>query len=118
MALHTGTLLPSRMKKQKYNPVCVEDEESISDMLSEELHIDSDDEMNLENEGQSSSEESSNASSKSECESETSVVRVDGWEDMTRNPGYTHLLKIQGHNLTYQVQSPWIILDYFSMMSY
>jgi hypothetical protein len=33
MALHTGRLLPSRMKKRKYNPVCVEDEESIGDML-------------------------------------------------------------------------------------
>jgi hypothetical protein len=49
-------------------------------MLSEELDIDSDDEMNLENDGQSVSEESSNASSKSGCESETSVVHIDGWE--------------------------------------
>jgi hypothetical protein len=40
--------------------MCVEDEESISDMLNEELDIDSDDELNLENEGQSASEESSN----------------------------------------------------------
>jgi hypothetical protein len=32
--------------------------------------------------------------------------------------GGTHLLKMQGHNLTfYQVQNPWIILVYFSMMS-
>jgi hypothetical protein len=46
----TGRLLPSRMKKRKYNLVCVEDEESISDMLNEELDIDSDDEMNMENE--------------------------------------------------------------------
>jgi hypothetical protein len=72
------------VKKQKYNPVCIEDEESISGMLSEELYIDSHDEMNLENEGQRATEESSsNASSESECESETSVVHIDGWEDVT-----------------------------------
>jgi hypothetical protein len=61
-------------EKTKYNLVCVQDEESISDMLNEELDIDSDDEMNMENEGQSWSEESRNASSESECESETSAV--------------------------------------------
>jgi hypothetical protein len=71
------------MKKLKYNPMNVKDEESTSDMLSEELNIDSDDEMNLENEGQSVSEESSNASSESQCESETNVVHIDGWEDVT-----------------------------------
>jgi hypothetical protein len=51
-------------------------------MLSEELDIVSG-EMSLENEGQSASEESSNTSSESECESETSVVCIDGWEDVT-----------------------------------
>jgi hypothetical protein len=81
MALRTGRLLPSHIKKLKYNPVCVKDE-PISDMLSEELYIDTDD-MNFENEGQSASDESSNASSESERESETSVVHIDGWEDMT-----------------------------------
>jgi hypothetical protein len=45
----------------------IKDEESISDMLSKELNIHSDDEMRLENEGQSASEESSNASLESEC---------------------------------------------------
>jgi hypothetical protein len=70
------------MKKWKYNPSCVEDEVSISDMLSEEVDIVSGDEMNLENEGQSASEESSNTWSESECESETSVVCIDGWEDI------------------------------------
>jgi hypothetical protein len=45
--------------------LCVENEECISDLLSEELNIDSDDGMNLENEGQSVSDESSNASSES-----------------------------------------------------
>jgi hypothetical protein len=82
MALRTGMLLPSHMNKRKYNPACVEDEVSISDMLSEELGRVSGDEMNLENEGQSASEESSNTSSESECESETSVVYIDGWEDV------------------------------------
>jgi hypothetical protein len=52
-------------------------------MLSEELDIVSGDEINLENGGQSASEESSNTSSESECESETSVACIDGWEDVT-----------------------------------
>jgi hypothetical protein len=52
-------------------------------MLSEELDIVSGDEMNLKNEGQSASEESSNTSSEIDCESETSVVCIDGWEDVT-----------------------------------
>jgi hypothetical protein len=43
-------------------------------MLSEELDINSDDEINLEIEGESTSEESSNEMSESESESETSVV--------------------------------------------
>jgi hypothetical protein len=71
------------MKKQKHNPACVENEVSVSDMLSEELDIVSCVEMNLENEGQSASEESSNASSESECESKTGVVCIDRWEDVT-----------------------------------
>jgi hypothetical protein len=77
------------VKKRKYNPACVEDEESISDMLSEELDIVYGDEMNLENGGRSESEESSNTSSESECERETRVVCIDGWEDITmgdKNP--------------------------------
>jgi hypothetical protein len=48
------------------------DEESVSDMLNEELSIDSDDEINLEIEGETASEESSNKML--ESESETSVV--------------------------------------------
>jgi hypothetical protein len=70
------------MRKQKYNPACVEDEGSISDMLSEELDIVSGDEMNLENEGQGASEESSITLSESEYDSDTSVVCIDEWEDM------------------------------------
>jgi hypothetical protein len=73
MDLHTAIFLPSRMKKRKYNPACVGDEVPISDMLSEELDLVSGDELNLENEGQSASEEWSNTSPESECESETSV---------------------------------------------
>jgi hypothetical protein len=71
------------MKERKYNPGCVEDEVSINDTLSEELDIVSGDEMNLENEGQSASEESSNTSPESECESETHVACFDGWKDVT-----------------------------------
>jgi hypothetical protein len=84
MALCTAIFLPSRMKKQKYNPACVEDEVSISDMSSEELDIVSGDEMNLENEGQSVSEESRNTLSESECESETSVVCIYGRQETQR----------------------------------
>jgi hypothetical protein len=73
------------MKRWKYNPVCVKDEEFNSDVLREELNIDSDDEMNLENEGQCVSEDLSKASLESECESETSVVRIDEWEDKTKS---------------------------------
>jgi hypothetical protein len=80
------------MKKWKYNPACVKDEVSINDMLSEEIDIISGDEMNLENEGQSGSEESSNTSSESECESETTVVCIDGWEDKKPN-AYTFTKK-------------------------
>jgi hypothetical protein len=83
MALCTAIFLLSLMKKWKYNPTCVEDEVSISDMLSEQVHIVSGDEMNLENEGQSASEESNNTSPESECESKTSVACIDGWEDVT-----------------------------------
>jgi hypothetical protein len=54
--------------------MCVEDEESVNDMLSEELDINSDDEMNLENEGENASEESSSEMLGSESESETSAV--------------------------------------------
>jgi hypothetical protein len=43
-------------------------------VLSEELDIDSHDEINLEIEGETASEESSNKMLKSEGESETSIV--------------------------------------------
>jgi hypothetical protein len=80
MYSHTSAFLH---KKTEIYPACVEDEVSISDMLSEELDSLSGDEMNLENEGQSASEESSNTSSEIESESETSVVCIDVWEDVT-----------------------------------
>jgi hypothetical protein len=62
--------------------MCVEDEDSIGDMLNEELNIDNDDEMNLENERESVSEESCSEVSESESESEKSVVCIDRWKDM------------------------------------
>jgi hypothetical protein len=83
MALHTGRILPARMRKRKYNPACFEDEVSISDILREGLNIASGDELSLENEVKSASEESSNTSPESECESEICVVYIDGWEDVT-----------------------------------
>jgi hypothetical protein len=63
--------------------VCGADEESISDMVTEELDIDPDDEMDLEIEGETASEESSNEKSESESESETSGASIDGWKEVT-----------------------------------
>jgi hypothetical protein len=45
--------------------------------------IDSDNVINLEIEGQTASEELSFEVSENESESETSAVRIDGWEGMT-----------------------------------
>lgn len=45
------------IEKTIYNPLCVANEESISDMLNDELNIDSDDEMDLEIEVETASEE-------------------------------------------------------------
>jgi hypothetical protein len=59
MVLHLAEPRPSEWKELRYNPLCDADEESSSDMLSEELIIDSDDVINLEIEGQTVREESS-----------------------------------------------------------
>jgi hypothetical protein len=48
MALRSSKPGPSGFKKWKHNPLCDADEEYVSDMLNEELDIDSDDEMELE----------------------------------------------------------------------
>jgi hypothetical protein len=66
------------MRKQKYNPTCVEDEESISDMFSEKLEIASGDELNVENEGQGASEGSSNTLSESKCVTQVLYVSMGG----------------------------------------
>jgi hypothetical protein len=60
--------------------LCDADEESSSDILSEELDIDNNGEFNSEIEGETMSEESSNEMSESESESGTSVV-VCWWVD-------------------------------------
>jgi hypothetical protein len=54
--------------------LCNIDDESSSDVLSEELDIDSGDEINFETEVETANEESSNKMLDSESESETSVV--------------------------------------------
>jgi hypothetical protein len=69
-----GSALVLWIEKMDIYPLCNADEGSISDMLNEELDIDSDDEMDLEIEGEAASEESSNEMSESESESETGVV--------------------------------------------
>jgi hypothetical protein len=109
------------MKKRKNNPACVEDEVSISDMLSEELDIVSGDEMNLENEGLQAKNRATHHQKVSVRVKQVLHVLMGGktllWA--TRYLTHTHLLKMQGHNFTfYQMQSPWIILIYFSMMSF
>lgn len=78
MTSHSNKPGPSRFKKQKYNPLCDEDEEAISDMVNEEIDIDSDEQMDLAVEGETASEELSNK--KSESESETSGASVEGWK--------------------------------------
>jgi hypothetical protein len=51
MLLHSAKPQPSGLKYRTYNPFCDADEGSISDMLREELDINSDDQMDLEIEG-------------------------------------------------------------------
>jgi hypothetical protein len=55
-----------RLRKCKYNLACVEDEVSVRDILSEELDIVSNNELNSENEGECPSDESTNTSTESE----------------------------------------------------
>jgi hypothetical protein len=42
MASRSGKPGPSGFKKRKYNPLCDEDEDAISDMVNEDRYIDSD----------------------------------------------------------------------------
>jgi UDP-N-acetylglucosamine pyrophosphorylase len=72
--------------------------------------------MDLENVEETVSQESSDKMFESE-RSETSVLPVDGWEDVTMGDKKPkHLLKMQGHNSTsYQMQGRWIVLVYFTM---
>jgi hypothetical protein len=85
------------MKKRKYNPECVEDEVSISNTLSDELDIVSGDEM-------------------SECESETCVVCIAGWEDVTMGNK-----KLDAYTFTKNARPQFHLLpdaepmDYFSL---
>jgi hypothetical protein len=53
-------------------------------LLNEELDIDSGDDVELENERETASEESSNEMSESESKKGTSVVLTDGWEEVTK----------------------------------
>jgi hypothetical protein len=63
------------IEETRYNPLCdVDEESSSSDMLCEELVIDSEDVINLEIEGETVSEASSNEMLESESESDTSVT--------------------------------------------
>jgi hypothetical protein len=85
-------------------------------MLSEELNIVFGDEMNLENEGKSKSEELSNTLPESECESETSVACIDEWEDVMMGDK-----KLNAYTLTKNAGPQFHLLpdaepmDYFSL---
>jgi hypothetical protein len=68
MLLHSAEPRQSGLKKLRYNPLCDADEESSTDVLSEELDV-----INLEVGGQTGSDESSFKMSESESENETSV---------------------------------------------
>jgi hypothetical protein len=52
MLLHSAEPTALWTEETRYNPLCDADEESSIDMLSEELNIDYDDEINLEIEGE------------------------------------------------------------------
>jgi hypothetical protein len=109
----------SGKEKLKYNAVCGGNEDLLSALLNEELNIDSEDDVNFEILSECGSEDSSDEVSEAESESDISDVRADGWECMTRNPNHTHLVKMQGHSLIfYQMHIPWVILVYFSIMSF
>jgi hypothetical protein len=71
--------------------------------------------------GQSVGEELSKASSESECESDTSVVHIDGWEDVTmgdRKPKAYTFTKNAGPQFNHppDAEPMPFILVYFSMM--
>jgi hypothetical protein len=82
-------------------------------MLSVELDIVSGDEMKLENEGQSASEESSNTLSESECETSVCIV---GWEDVMmgdKKPNAYTFTKIAGPQ--FHLLPDAEPMDYFSL---
>jgi hypothetical protein len=89
------------IEETMYNPLCDANEKSISDMLNDDIDINSDDEMDLEIEGENASEESSTKCQKVKVKVRVKQVLllVDGWA--TRKPRHTHLLKMQGHNLNF-----------------
>jgi hypothetical protein len=119
MASCSGSRVSSGKEKLKYNAVCGGNEDLLSALLNEELDIDSENDVNFEILSECGSEDCSDEVSQTESESDISDVRADGWEGVTRNPNHTHLLKMKGHSLIfYQMLMPWVILVYFSMMSF
>jgi hypothetical protein len=86
MASRSVTYVHSGMKKDKYNAVCVENEDSVIALLNEELDIDPDVQLDLEIVAETASEEVTEKMPKGGSESEISVVRVDGWEAGDKKP--------------------------------
>jgi hypothetical protein len=63
--------------------LCDADEEPVSSIVNAELDIDSGDQIDLDIEGETASEESSIEKSESQSESETSGANVDGRKEVT-----------------------------------
>jgi hypothetical protein len=99
--------------------LCDADDESSSDMSSEELDIDYDDEFNLEIEGETVSEESSNEMSKSGSKSETYVVACWWVEDMTvGNHAHGEMLLNEAIGPSKRQESTWGDITYREKVSH
>jgi hypothetical protein len=99
------------------NAVCVENEESITAFLNEELDTGSDDLMDLENVEETVSEYQATKCRK--VRGVKRVLRVDGWEDVTMSDqkpkAYTFTKNAWPQFNLLPDAEPRIILVYFSM---
>jgi hypothetical protein len=98
MASQSSKTGPSGFENRKYNPLCGVDEEAISDMVNEELDIDSDDKTDLEIVGEIVSEKSSNEKSESESE----LAGLSGFN-------FSHYHHIQTSCGPIQIPMQWIL---------
>jgi hypothetical protein len=91
-------------------------------LLNEELDTDSDDQMDFENVEETVSEELSDAMLESKSKNETSVLPLDGWEDVMmgdKKPKACTFTKNAGSQFNLLPDAePMIILVYFSVTSF